>query len=215
MLLQLYSHPLSSFCQKVLVALYENGTPFEARMVDFSDAESNAALKALWPVGKIPVLRDERRGRTIPETTIIIEYVERHYPGKTKLLPVDSDLAGAVRLEDRFYDLYVNAPMQKIVGDRLRPAASKDPFGVEDARSVLSVSYGMIERKLSSGVWAAGDDFSMADCAAAPALFYANMVQPFGEAQAHVAAYLRRLKERPSFARVLREAEPYLNLVPK
>jgi glutathione S-transferase len=215
MSLQLYSHPLSSFCQKVLVAFYENGTPFEARMVDFSDAASNAALKAIWPVGKIPVLRDERRGRTIPETTIIIEYVERHYPGKTKLLPADSDLAGTVRLEDRFYDLYVNAPMQKIVGDRLRPAASKDPFGVEEARSVLSVAYGMIERKLSSGIWAAGDDFSMADCAAAPALFYASMVQPFGETHAHVAAYLRRLSERPSFARVLLEAKPYLNLVPK
>jgi glutathione S-transferase len=215
MSLQLYSHPLSSFCQKVLVALYENGTPFEARMVDFSDAESNAALKAIWPVGKIPVLRDEARGRTIPESTIIIEYIEQYHPGKTRLLPSGKDIAGAVRLEDRFYDLYVNAPMQKIVGDRLRPAGNKDPHGVEEARSVLLIAYGMIERNLSASEWAAGADFSMADCAAAPALFYANMLQPFGETHAHVAAYLRRLQERPSFARVLLEAKPYLNLVPK
>ena len=215
MSLQLYSHPLSSFCQKVLVALYENGTPFEARMVDFADAESNAALKSIWPVGKIPVLRDEARGRTVPESTIIIEYIEQHYPGKTQLLPSNPDLAGAVRLADRFYDLYVNAPMQKIVGDRLRPAASKDPHGVAEARSLLLVAYGMIERKLSTSTWAAGGDFSVADCAAAPALLYANMVQPFGETHMHAAAYLRRLKERPSFARVVLEAEPYLNLVPK
>jgi len=213
--LRLYSHPLSSFCQKVLIALYENETPFEPQMVDFSNEASNAALKAIWPVGRIPVLRDEVNNRTIPESTIIIEYIEQHYPGKTRLLPADPDIATIVRMEDRFFDLYVNVPMQKIVGDRLRPAGKKDPHGVEEATSLLLIAYGMVEQKLSRRAWAAGDAFSMADCAAAPALFYANMVRPLGETHTHAMAYLRRLAERPSFARVLCEAKPYLNLVPK
>jgi glutathione S-transferase len=214
-MLTLYFHPLSSFCQKGLVALYENDTPFERRIVDLGDETSRAAFLAVWPIGKFPVLRDERRDRTIPESSIIIEYLHAHYPGRTKLLPDDVDGALQVRLWDRFYDLYVNVPMQAIVADRRRPADRKDPLGVEHARARLQTAYGIIEREMASKPWAAGDAFSMADCAAAPALFYADKVMPFGDAHAKVARYFARLRERPSYARALAEAEPYFHLFPE
>ncbi len=213
MSLKLYFHPLSSFCQKVLIALYENGTPFEPRIVDlFTEI---AEFKKIWPIGKIPVLRDEAKDRTIPETSIIIEYLAQYFPGKTQLVPADPDLARQTRLRDRFYDLYVNVPMQKVVTDKLRPAGKNDSFGVEEAKALLQTSFGMIEQDLATKTWAMGDVFTMADCAAAPALFYANMVAPFRRTHRHVAAYLDRLMERPSYARALKEAQPYLHLVPK
>lgn len=215
MTLKLYYHPLSSFCHKVLCALYENATPFEPVMVDFFNEESAAQFKALWPIGKIPVLRDEARDRTVPETSIIIEYLARHYPGRVKLAPEDADLARQTRLRDRFFDLYVNVPMQKVVTDRLRPPGKNDPFGVEEAKNVLRTAYGMIDRDMADRTWAMGADFTMADCAAAPALFYANSQVPFRETHAHAAAYLDRLLARPSYARVLKEAEPYFHMVPK
>jgi glutathione S-transferase len=126
MTLVLYFHPLSSFCQKALIALCENGTPFEPRIVDLSDEASRAAFLRLWPIGKFPVLRDEARDRLIPESSVIIEYLDQHYPGPAPLVPADPDLALKTRLADRFYDLYVHEPMQKIVGDRLRPAGERD-----------------------------------------------------------------------------------------
>lgn len=135
MSLKLYFHPLSSFCQKVLVALYENDTPFEPHIVDLGNETEAAEFKKLWPIGKFPVLRDEARDWTMPESTIIIEYLDQHYPGSTKLVPNDPDLARQTRMRDRFYDLYVQGPMQKIVGDRLRPAGKNDPYGVAQARS--------------------------------------------------------------------------------
>ena len=156
MSLRLYFHPLSSFCQKALVALYENDTPFERRIVDLGDATSRAAFLAVWPIGKFPVLHDEGRDRTIPESSIIIEYLHAHYPGRTKLLPDDADGALQARLWDRFYDLYVNVPMQAIVADRRRPADRKDPLGVEQARARLQTAYGVIEREMASKPWAAG-----------------------------------------------------------
>ncbi|MEZ5829715.1 MAG: glutathione S-transferase family protein [Dongiaceae bacterium] len=213
MSLKFYFHPLSSFCQKVLVALYETGTPFEPRIVDLFN--EIAEYKKIWPIGKIPVLRDEARDRTIPETSIIIEYLAQYFPGKTQLFPADRDLCRQMRLRDRFYDLYVNVPMQKIVTDKLRPEGKNDPFGVEEARRLLQTSLGMIEQDMASNRWAMGEDFTMADCAAAPALFYANMVVPFRDTHRNVAAYFDRLAERPSFARVLKEAQPYLAMVPK
>ena len=213
MSLKLYFHPLSSFCHKVLIALYESGVPFEPRTVDLFNEIGD--YKKIWPIGKIPVLRDEAKDRTIPETSIIIEYLAQHYPGKTQLFPADRDRCREMRLRDRFYDLYVNVPMQKIVTDRLRPAGKNDPFGVEEARALLKTSLGMIDQDMASNRWAMGDDFTMADCAAAPALFYADMVAPFRDTHRNAAAYLDRLKERPSYARVLKEAEPYLALVPK
>ena len=215
MSLTLHYHPLSSFCWKALIALYENDTPFRPHMVDLGDVASRAAFVAIWPIGKFPVLRDDAKDRTIPESSIIIEYLARYYPGRTQLVPEDADRAREVRFSDRFYDLYVHMQMQKIVGDRLRPAGSKDPHGVEQAKASLLTAYGMIERTMATQAWAAGEAFSMADCAAAPALFYANKVAPFGETHPNVARYLERLMQRPSFARVVDEAAPYFNLFPQ
>jgi len=215
MSLTLYFHPLASYCHKVLIALYENDTPFQPNMVDLSNETGRAALLKLWPVGKFPVLSDDARNQTVPESTVIIEYLDRYYPGMTRFVPADADRAWQTRLRDRFYDLYVHEPMQRIVGDRLRPQGKKDPHGAEEAKARLQTSYGMIDREMATRTWAMGDVFSLADCAAAPALFYANEVMPFGESHANVAAYFGRLKARPSYARVLREAEPYFAMFPR
>jgi glutathione S-transferase len=215
MSLKLYFHPLSSFCQKALIAFYENDTPFEPRIVDLADEVSSAEFKKIWPLGKFPVLRDDAKNRTIPESSIIIEYLGLHYPGRTQLVPADPDIARQTRLRDRFYDLYVHLPMQKVVGDKLRPAGKNDPYGVDLAKAQLQTAYDMIDREMATRTWAMGDAFSMADCAAAPALFYANLVVPFGGTHKNVAAYLGRLMERPSFARAVEEAKPYLALLPR
>jgi glutathione S-transferase len=215
MSLKLYFHPLSSFCQKALVALYENDTSFEPHLVDLANEASRAAFKKIWPIGKMPVLRDETRDQTIAEASIIIEYLAQHYPGKTQLVPADADLAWQARMRDRFYDLYVNEPMGKVVTDKLRPAGKNDPHGVEQAKALLQTAYGMIDQEMGTKTWAVGDAFSMADCAAAPAMFYANLLMPFGDTHKNAAAYLRRLMERPSFARAVKEAQPYFALFPK
>ena len=215
MSLILYFHPLSSFCQKVLVAFYENDTPFEPHIVDLGDETSRAEFLKIWPIGKFPVLRDEARDRLVPESSIIIEYLAQHYPGKTRLVPADPDIARQMRLRDRFFDLYVNVPMGKIVTDKLRPAGKNDPFGVEQARTLLQTSLSMIDRELGSNVWIMGDAFTMADCAAAPALFYANIVRPFTDTHKNLTGYFHRLMQRPSFARVIEEAQPYFKLMPK
>lgn len=214
MSLTLYYHPLASFCWKTLIALYENETPFEPVIVDLGNAESKAAFLKVWPVGKFPVLRDAARDRTIPESTIINEYLAQYYPGKVELLPGDRDAALQARLGDRFYDHYVQQPMQKIVGDRLRPSGKTDPYGVELARAELLSSYDIIEAEMADRRWATGDFYTLADCAASPALFYANKAQPFGDKHKNVAAYLDRLMQRPSFIRVIEEADPYFNLFP-
>jgi glutathione S-transferase len=214
MSLTLYFHPFSSYCQKVLTALYENDTPFTPHVVDLMDAAEAAAFKKLWPIGKFPVLRDESADLTIPESTNIIEYLAQRYPGRTALLPADPDRAREARFRDRFFDLHVHEHLQKIVFDRLRPSDSKDPFGVEQAKGRLGTAYAMLEAHLASRTWAAGEDFTIADCAAAPSLFYANLVAPFTDTHKWVAAYLDRLMNRPSFARVVREAEPYRHLFP-
>lgn len=214
MALQLHFHPLASFCQKVLIALYENDTPFEPRLVDLGDAASSAAFKALWPIGKMPVLVDTGRGRVVPESSIIIEYLAQHYPGQVPLVPADPDLALDTRLGDRFYDHYIHQPMQKIVVDKLRPEGMGDPFGVEEARRTIRTAYAMIERDMADKPWAAGDAFGMADCAAAPSLFYALKVEPAEEGQRNLAAYFARLMARASFVRVVEEAKPYFASFP-
>lgn len=214
MSLILYYHPLSSFCWKVLIPLYENGTAFEPKLIDLGNEASRAELLAVWPIGKFPVLHDSTRDRVVPESSTIIEYLDQHYRGPVRLLPDDPDLARQTRLRDRFIDLYIHLPMQKIVGDRLRPAASRDAWGVDEARRLLETSLGMLEKDLAGKPWVMGESFGMADCAAAPALYYANKVQPFAECRPNVAAYLRRLMERPVFARVLQEAEPYFGMFP-
>lgn len=212
--LTLYIHPLASFCHKVLIALYENGTPFEARIVDFADPGSAQALFDKWPVGRIPVLHDEALGQVVPETSIIIEHLQRHYPGPVRLLPDDPDRALEVRLWDRFYDLYVSVPMQKIVTDRIRPAGAADPHGVAEARAMLDQAYGMIEARMAGREWAVGDGFTLADCAALPALFFASIVHPFAPGQAAAAAYLDRLLTRASVRRALSEAQPFFSMFP-
>lgn len=214
MSLKLYYHPLSSFCWKALVALYENDTPFEPVLVDLSDAADREAFYKLWPIGKFPVLQDTARDRLIPESNIIIEYLAQHYPGPVALIPADPDLARQVRMRDRFFDLYVQVPMQKIVGDRLRPAGQKDPLGVEQARAQLHTALGLVEADIGDTGWVMGDAFSMADCAAAPALAYADKVAPLAGDFPKTAAYLKRLTARPSFARTLKEAEPYAHMFP-
>jgi glutathione S-transferase len=212
--LKLYFHPLASFCHKALIAFYENGIPFEPVVVDLADETSSAAFRAVWPMAKMPVLRDETRGCTVGESTIVIEYLDAHYPGTTRFLPADPDRAWQTRMWDRVYDHYVQEPMQKIVTDRLRPAGQSDAFGVEQAKARLHEAYAVIEQKIAAKTWMMGDAFTLADCAAAPALFYANTVAPFDKAHRELTAYLGRLMARPSFARVLEEAQPYFNLFP-
>jgi glutathione S-transferase len=212
MTLKLYYHPLSSFSWKVLIALYENGTTFEPVTVD---GTTHAELLKVWPIGKFPVLVDGACGETVPESSAIIDYLDRYRPGAIRFTPTDPDLAWRVRLRDRFFDLHVHQPMQRIVGDRIRPAESKDPFGVADARAKLATAYRVVESQAGKATWISGDDFGLADCAAAPALYYADKVLPFGAEQAATRVYLDRLMARPSFARVLQEAEPYFKLFPQ
>jgi glutathione S-transferase len=214
MALELYFHPLASFCHKALIALYENDTPFEPVVVDLGDEASTAAFRAIWPMAKMPVLRDQARDRTVAESTIVVEYLDAYYPGATRFLPEDSEDAWQTRMWDRFFDHYIQHPMQTIVTDRLRPAGSSDALGVEQARVQLHEAYAVIEREIAAKTWMIGDAFTLADCSAAPALFYANTVAPFGETQKKLAAYLGRLMARPSFRRVLEEAEPYFALFP-
>lgn len=214
MTLTLYIHPLASFCHKVLIALYENATAFRAETVDFGDPASAAALLERWPVGKIPILHDAATGRTVPETSIIIEYLQQNYPGPVPLLPRDTEALLQTRLWDRFFDLYVSTPMQKIVTDRIRPDGRTDPHGVAEAHAALDTAYALIERQVSGNRWALGDQFTMADCSAASALFFTSIVHPFGADQTGLQAYLDRLLERPSVKRTMREARPFFEMFP-
>jgi glutathione S-transferase len=214
MSLTLYLHPLSSYCHKALIALYENATPFEPHVVDLGSPAARAEFAKVWPFAKFPVLRDSTRTQTIPESTSIIEYLTRHYPGPLRLVPDDPDKALQVRAADRFYDLHVHLPMQKIVGDLLRPADAHDPIGVKQAREQLRTALHIANENLATRPWAAGDQFSMADCSAAPPLFFINIMMPLAGEFPHVGAYHERLKARPSYARVLQEAQPYLCYFP-
>ncbi|MGZ3454226.1 MAG: glutathione S-transferase family protein [Polyangiales bacterium] len=214
MSLTLHAHPLSSYCQKALIALYENDTPFENHFLDLGNEAVRTAFRKLWPIGKMPLLRDHARDRTVVESTVVIEYLAQYYPGKSQLIPADPEVAWQVRMRDRFFDLYVNDQVGKIVTDKFRPAGQNDGYGVEQAKATLETAYGILDEELAGHAWAVGDSFTMADCAAAPALFYAMQLVPVGSRK-HVAAYFGRLRERPSFARASKEAEPYLALFPK
>ncbi len=212
MTLRLYMHPLSSYSHKVLIALYENGTPFETKRVD--DPAVLAELKASWPVARFPVLVDDARDKLIPESSIIIEYLARHYPGMATLVPDDPDLAREVRMRDRFFDNYLHAHMQKFFSDRNRPADKRDAHGVGEAKSMFFTALGMVDRDVQGKTWVMGETFSMADCAAGPPLFYGNMAWPFEDTHANAFAYLQRLMKRPSYARALEEAKPFFDLLP-
>jgi glutathione S-transferase len=214
MSLTLFMHPLSSFCHKVLIALYENAIPFTAHVVDLSDPLAREEFRKLWPIARFPVLRDASRDRTIPESTMIIEYLEQHYPGPVRLIPQEPELATQVRSTDRFYDLHLHDALQKIVGDKLRPADCHDPFGVNEARERMRTALRIAEHEMTAQRWACGEQFSMADCAAAAPLFFVNRIMRLADEFPHVGAYLDRLTKRPSYARVLAEAQPYMAMFP-
>lgn len=215
MSLTLHFHPLSCFCQKALIALYENDTPFTPRLVNFGDPGERADFTKLWPIGKFPLLEDAARSKLVPESSVIIEYLAQHYPGRRALLPADPAQALEVRRLDRLFDSYVTHSMQKIVLDRIRPADGKDPLGVAEAREMLKRAYGVLEAELGERSWAAGESFTMADCSAAPALFYAERCVSFQGDYPRLAAYFERLRTRPSYARALAEAEPYFEYFPR
>ncbi|KLK90408.1 glutathione S-transferase [Microvirga vignae] len=210
MTLKLYAHPFSSYCQKVLIALYENHIPFEFRML--GDEPANAELASLWPIRRFPVLVDGKH--TVVEASIIIEHLGLSYAGPVKLVPDDSRAALDVRMMDRFFDNYVMTPMQKIVLDCIRAETDRDSHGVTEARRMLDTAYAWLDFAMTDRKWAAGDAFSMADCAAAPSLFYADWAHPIGAEHANVHAYRKRLLARPSFARAVDEARPYRQLFP-
>jgi glutathione S-transferase len=206
--LTLYYHPLSSFCHKVLVALYEIDTSFDRRIIDFGDEKDRAELLAVSPIGKFPVIRDHARKRDVAETTIIIEYLDHHFAGD--LIPDEWEDALQVRLWDRFFDNYLQVPMQQIVSDRMRGGKGD----VTKERATLETAYGMIDKQMAGRDWVASPDFSMADCAAAPALFYTSTVQSFPPGLTHLQAYFDRLMARPSVQRVMVEAKPYFQFYP-
>lgn len=210
--MKLYAHPFSSYCQKVLIALYENDTPFEFRMLAPDDSEATRELEALWPFKRFPVLVDGDLG--VKESSVIIEYLMLHHAGPVRLIPQDANTALEVRFMDRFFDNYVQTPLQKIVSDSMRSENNHDPQGVAKARRMLETAYRWLDSAMADREWAAGDDFSLADCAAAPALFYADWTHPIGKEFANVHAYRRRLLARPSFARAVDEARPYRSLFP-
>ncbi|RRN79350.1 MULTISPECIES: glutathione S-transferase family protein [Pseudoxanthomonas] len=211
MSLALYAHPFSSYCQKVLVALYENQVRFEYRHLE---APGNMdALRARWPIGRFPLLVDGER--SLPEASAIIEYLHLRHPGPVPLLPGDPLQALEVRFLDRFFDNYVSTPQQKVVLDALRPEGQRDPQGVAEARRLLETSYAWLERHLADGrTWAAGAHFSLADCGAAPFLFYADWTQPIPPGCTRVQAYRARLLARPSMRRAVDEARPYRHYFP-
>ena len=212
MSMKLYAHPFSSYCQKVLIALYENDAPFEFRMLAPGDEEAAAEHEALWPLKYIPVLVD--KGHTVVEASIIVEYIDLHHPGAVRLVPEEPRSALNVRMMDRFFDNYIMTPMQKIVSDSIRSAENRDLQGVAEARELLDTAYRWLDNTMTGREWAAGGAFSLADCASAPALFYADWVHPIGEAFSNVRAYRQRLLARPSCARAVDEARPYRSLFP-
>ena len=210
MTIELFAHPFSSYSQKALIALYENAIPFTYRMLE--DEGVAEELAALWPMKKFPILRDD--GRVILEASIIIEHLHVRHPGPVRLIPDDPDLAVEARMLDRFFDNYVMTPQGKFVFDALRPPEARDAYGVEEARRMLDTSYAWLDRRMEGRIWAVGDSFSLADCAAAPSLFYADWTHRIPERYAHLRAYRARLLERPSFARAVEEARRFRHYFP-
>lgn len=212
MTLKLYAHPFSSYCQKALVALYENGTAFQWKMLSPEHPDVYAEFAELWPLKRFSVLVDG--AHTVTEASTIIEYLDLYHPGPAPMLPEDRKAALAVRDMDRFFDNYISTPQQKIVADALRGNGTRDPVGVADARGMLQTAYAWLDRAMAGREWAAGERFSLADCGAAPFLFYADWTHPIDPSFHHVHAYRQRLLSRPSFARAVDEARPYRALFP-
>lgn len=212
MSLVLYGHPFSSYTQKVLIALYENGTPFESRCLGPDAPEHSAEWLRRWPLGKFPLLVDGER--SIAESSVIIEYLQLVHPGPVRLLPADPMKALDVRFMDRFFDLHVMSPMQHAVGAALTGDPVKRLEGLASAGKKLELAYAWLEGQLAGRTWATGGDFTLADCAAAPSLFYADWTHRISEAFPGLRAYRARLLARPSFARAVEEARPFRPLFP-
>jgi glutathione S-transferase len=210
--LELYGHPFSSYTQKVLIALYENDTPFEFRMLGPDAGEIAAEWIRRWPLRKFPVLVDGTR--TVVETSIIIAHLQLEHPGRTRFLPDDPRAALDVRFLDRFFDNHVMSPMQHAVNGALTGKEERKREHVAHAAERLDLAYGWLEPQLRSRRWAAGDTFTLADCAAAPSLFYADWVHPIGSAFSSLRAYRARLLERPSVVRAVDGGRPYRSLFP-
>ncbi|MDR3506957.1 MAG: glutathione S-transferase family protein [Caulobacteraceae bacterium] len=210
MTIELFAHPFSSYCQKALIAFYENDVPFTYRMLE--DAGVGEEFASLWPIKRFPILREN--GRVVLEASILIEYLHIHHPGSVKLIPEDPDLALEARMLDRFFDNYVMTPQGKCVFDALRPAESRDPSGVADARDMLDTSYAWLDQRMQGRTWAVGETFTLADCAAAPSLFYADWTHRIPEQYGNLAAYRARLLQRPSFARAVDEARRFRHYFP-
>jgi glutathione S-transferase len=203
--LTIYSHPFSSYCQKALMALWENDTPFAYRHLE--EPGAGEELHKLWPIGRFPVLVDD--GRTIVESSIIIEYLDQHYPGRIRFIPEDADAALEVRLMDRFFDQYVMTAMQQPVFAAIRGDAARKEEAMDQARKALDTAYAWLEQRITGRKWAAGDNLTMADCAAAPSLFYADWVHQIGDPYPRLRDYRAQLLAHPSFARAVEEGRPY------
>jgi glutathione S-transferase len=211
--LVLYQHPFASYCQKALIALYELDLPFDSSLVE--GPEGRAELARLWPMASIPVLRDEDADLTLPESTTIIEYLDSLAASGPVLVPADAGEALQARLWDRFADQHPSTPMQKIVGDELRPEGRDDPEGVADARRLLDSAYGVLDTRLAARPWAGGASFTVADCATFPPLFYLRAIHRWDtDAHANITRYYGALLARPSIARVVEEARPFRELFP-
>lgn len=210
MTLEFFAHPFSSYCQKALIAFYENDVPFTYRMLE--EPGVGEAFAALWPMKRFPILREGER--VVLEASVIIEYLQVRHPGPVKLIPEDPDLALEARMLDRVFDNYVMTPQGKFVYDSLRPADQRDALGVDEARTMLDTSYAWLDERMQGRTWAVGETFTLADCAAAPALFYADWTYPIPEACTALKAYRRRLLDRPSFARAVNEARPFRHYFP-
>ncbi|AXQ30570.1 glutathione S-transferase family protein [Solimonas sp. K1W22B-7] len=212
MALTLYAHPFSSYCQKVLIALYEKDLSFTYRVLSPEDPTAGAELARLWPIQRFPVL--VKADKTLIEATVIVEFIDLIRPLPTPLLPAEPLDALEVRFLDRFFDNYVHTPMQKLVADALRPVDKRDPHGVGEARALLDKAYQWLEQRMAGREWAVGESYTLADCAASPALFYADWAHRIGEQFPNVLAYRQRLNARPAFARCIDEARPYRAFFP-
>ena len=210
MTLELFAHPFSSYCQKALIAFYENGVPFTYRMMENPGVGEEFA--ALWPLKRFPIVREN--GRVVLEASIIIEYLQLHHPGPVKLIPEDPDLAIEVRMLDRFFDNYVMTPQGKCVFDSIREPRDRDPYGVGEAKAMLETSYAWLDERMQGRAWAVGETFTLADCAAAPSLFYADWTHRIPERYEALLAYRARLLTRPSFARAVDEARRFRHYFP-
>lgn len=208
--MKLYAHPFSSFCQKALIAFYENDIAFEYRTLE--DLSANAELLALWPLKRFPVLQDGET--TVLESSSIIEYLQAYYPGPIRLILDDAAAAVEVRMMDRVFDNYVSTPQGRIVFNSMRAETDRDPLGDAEARKMLETTYAWLDQRLAGREWATDHGFSLADCAAAPALFYADWTHPIPERFETLKAYRARLLARPSIARCVDEARPYRDYFP-